>query len=98
MTDTATIFALVSRQRASVYASVVVQLISAAAYVVGAQLLASAATRASRTMRAGCALLAVGRARRGQRQPRARRDRDDPLRASDSRHAAGGAVTVQRGL
>lgn len=61
VTDTATIFALVSQQRAGVYASVVVQLISAAAYVVGAgRLLASDRARASRAMRVGGALLAVG--------------------------------------
>jgi hypothetical protein len=61
VTDTATIFALVSQQRAGVYASVVVQLIYAAACVVAAaQLRASDRARASRTMRVGCSLLAVG--------------------------------------
>jgi hypothetical protein len=61
VTDTATIFVLVSQQRASVYASVVMQLISAAAYVVGAaQLRASDRARASRAMRVGGTLLAVG--------------------------------------
>ncbi len=61
VTDTATIFALVSQQRTGVFASVVAQLISAAAYVVGAgQLRASDPARASRTMRIGGSLLAVG--------------------------------------
>lgn len=61
VTDTSTIFALVSQQRAGVFASVVVQLISAAAYVVGAgRLIASDRARASRAMRIGGALLAVG--------------------------------------
>lgn len=61
VTDTATIFALVSQQRTGVYASVVVQLLSAAVYVVGAgRLRASDHARASRAMRVGGALLAVG--------------------------------------
>jgi hypothetical protein len=61
VTDTSTIFALVGQHRRQVYASVILQLLSAAAYapsVLG--LVASSQTSHPKTMRFGCALLLVG--------------------------------------
>jgi hypothetical protein len=61
VTDTATIFALVGAHRSSVYASVILQLLSAAAYapaIVG--LLVADAGRGPRALRLGCGLLAAG--------------------------------------
>ena len=61
VTDTATIFALVGANRSSVFASVVLQLLSAAAYAPAlVAIAASDHARESRAMRAGCVLLAIG--------------------------------------
>jgi hypothetical protein len=61
VTDTDTIFALVGRNRADVYASVILQLASAAAYAPGVTgLLVAAGGRASRALRIGSTLLCVG--------------------------------------
>lgn len=61
ITDTATIFALVSQHRPQVLLSVCVQLLSAAAYVPGVVgLLRSPRAGASLALRWGCGLLAVG--------------------------------------
>jgi hypothetical protein len=61
ITDTAAIFALVGANRSSVFASVVLQLVSAAAFAPGLVAIAtSGAARESRAMRAGCVLLAIG--------------------------------------
>jgi len=61
VTDTPTIFALVAQHRAEVYASVIVQLLSAAAYAPGiVGLLSSSDARESRALRIGSVLLAIG--------------------------------------
>jgi hypothetical protein len=61
VTDTDVIFALVGAHREQVFASVVLQLLSAAAYAPAALgLFASEEGRASKGLRAGCALLVVG--------------------------------------
>jgi hypothetical protein len=61
VTDAARIFELVGSHRAEVLASVVVQLLSAAAYLPGAFALAIAEPPA-RAIRTGCVLLAIGAA------------------------------------
>jgi hypothetical protein len=61
VTDTAMLFALVGANRSGVFASVLLQLISAAAYAPAlVAIAASDEARESRPIRAGCALLAVG--------------------------------------
>ena len=61
VTDTATIFALVGAHRESVYRSVVLQLVSAAAYAPGiAGVLGSEWARRGAAVRLGCVLLLVG--------------------------------------
>ena len=61
VTDTAIIFELVSQRRSEVFASVALQLVSAAAYAPGtAGLLLAEHAHTSRTLRLGCVLLLIG--------------------------------------
>lgn len=61
VTDTDTIFALIGQHRSAVFASVIVQLLSAAAYAPGVVgLLGTGLGRSSRLLRAGGVLLLLG--------------------------------------